>query len=1238
MSNVPTSDHTDNMDARPRESSPQYSSRPGGIYHDAARNTANKATVSWDNNPNFSRTMKTAANTMHRKRMELYGQSDQPTSQRTNRATLHGPSDVTKRDQQRPPPGQGGGRTHRPLRIAHPSAGAHAVEANKPHHHSLPTLQRLGGDTHSPPWGTQTDTSCLGRPALTTTHHAGTPLTMPNPPHAIGHPQLEMDKTSSTDFIDDHAWAIYHKQWDSVTIKDFESPYSSDGKSLLLTMVVNQALAHTPGLTDSQLARIATHAAVRDPLYLLRCLTEESTASQFVDAALATRPIRLEEHTVCPMDTPYLISDSSLRDQLGSVDTTPPSDLRRICTPFLQCFYPANWEILEQSVRRITDSHLAHMISIPGALHDYFIQQQVECPFDPPRWVSLSHLRLGDAPDDWEEGSEMDDETCHVDDTSDYICPITEMGYTQETFDRLTPEQQKRTVLAKLPSSLATLISPVMLRWVMTEMRDMATPSIRGALEPSIFRQILNTAPQDNTTTSSGINSTYAYRFRIQNAGKGSPAWTDTSPGRLLRHWLRGWIPMFKSSDFRFTLTRQPSDSTQDPIEINALVDIPMDSVLEHYAFDTQIKKGKIIQFDIWFTSDCEDINNNGARSFLRNAELQDNYSKEVRGNFIWSMKMERLPLGLVPCIMLERSLLRDHDDKIEHELHDRAKASSLDIPRFAVAWITIGTSAKTTQVMIKCILASPTDHQRVSKLWTTFQGGTDEQYPTTFDYRPLVIPHPRTPAFDQELNQTIARHLTYIKSLTHTILLGLPSLDPFTHIPNVTLLSGLPDGQNKLTMAHLLCHGVVDMKDGLQLHSTVGRISIDMQGSRIYLHGLRTDAAKLLSFTREIAQILPTWLEDEHLEVKLDTSDADRASHSTPQSHSRSKQPKQAGIHPPGTQPDPQTAVLQIPAGEWNHAMEIIGQLSHRLAKMEDQVQNRLTTMEDTVKTMKITLEDTPTITTLRTTMDDVISTLTQTMTLTSDSIKEHTAHISSATLTSLTNNIDANHGHVLKLCVAVDNTIASSATTLTDALTKVSDIASTFTPSKTTNDTPAESVADPTPLKPVGPTNLSLQTSDITPPESLHTDTEVNINMPTAITDQLTGVQDSTSYDSPEEDLCRPRTAACLGCNKIDDNIEQCDRCELPYHRECLVTSPTGSMSRYCPDCIHILFPPEPPAPADHTPTAAGNGLTESSETATSDSDASEYEPKYKTNPLSNTTHPSKSHVRSLRPRTKR
>ncbi len=312
-----------------------------------------------------------------------------------------------------------------------------------------------------------------------------------------------------------------------------------------------------------------------------------------------------------------------------------PSELRRMFTPFLKCFYPGNWDILEQAVRLIEDSQLPHMIAIPGALHDYFIRNQLVCPFSPPRWVSLSHLCLEEEYDDWEDGYKAEGDNENEDEaTADCICPITEMGFTLDTFSQLTLEQQKRTALAKLPSSLAQLLPPSSLRWIMKELWDMATPSILGALEPSTFRRLLDLAPKGDApptpTPGHGPTPSFTYRFRLQNIGKGAPAWTDTSPGRLLKHWMNGWIPMFHQSDYLFTLTRQPTDTTQDPIAIHALTDIPTAEVLDHYTFDTQIKKGKLIQFDFWFTSDCADINNNGAQSFLRNSELQSNYSKEV--------------------------------------------------------------------------------------------------------------------------------------------------------------------------------------------------------------------------------------------------------------------------------------------------------------------------------------------------------------------------------------------------------------------------------------------------------------------------------------------------------------------------------------------------------------------------------------------------------------------------------
>ena len=45
-------------------------------------------------------------------------------------------------------------------------------------------------------------------------------------------------------------------------------------------------------------------------------------------------------------------------------------------------------------------------------------------------------------------------------DTSGLLCPLTEMGYTEDDFWVLTLEQQKHLVLAKLPTYLAALLPP----------------------------------------------------------------------------------------------------------------------------------------------------------------------------------------------------------------------------------------------------------------------------------------------------------------------------------------------------------------------------------------------------------------------------------------------------------------------------------------------------------------------------------------------------------------------------------------------------------------------------------------------------------------------------------------------------------------------------------------------------------------------------------------------------------
>ncbi len=427
------------------------------------------------------------------------------------------------------------------------------------------------------------------------------------------------------------------------------------------------------------------------------------------------------------------------------------------------------------------------------------------------------------------------------------------------------------------------------------------------------------------------------------------------------------------------------------------------------------------------------------------------------------------------------------------------------------------------------------------------------------------------------------------------------------------------------------------------RLASPVGRITADTKGSRIYLHGFRTDAAKLLTFTREIIHLLPAWLEDDQLEINLDTSDADRASQTVQQSAPISKPDKLTPLQTPITSqisppPPPHSEMVQIPSGQWKHAMHTIEHLTQRLA-----------TMEGRVEVMMTTLENTPTTAILRDTLDDAVSLLTQTITSSSASIKDHAAHASCEALTTVARNIDTNNENILKLCDVVNNSIASSATTITDALTKVSDMASIFTNSDTStlpqnisHIAPAPSGALDDFTTGIAPTlNLESAASPLLP-ETSHTsgprpDTDVP-DSANPVLEQL-DTPNSPGYESPDEDLTRPRTADCFGCNKIDDDIQQCDHCELPFHLNCLIASPPGGISHYCPDCIDKLLPSEPHSSSSHpTPLAEGSGLTESSGTSASDSDASEYAPKYKAVPMSNSTRTPTSQTRELRPRKKR
>lgn len=1097
---------------------------------------------------------------------------------------------------------RGRGSTRRPLDPAYraPPSVTAAVHGNIDMHNRPTSLDKLTNRTNktkSSASGTQ-----LQNPQVHWGEHS-TPLVVQE--------HREMDLVASNETIDHLLQELDDRDTNSISAEDFHTRLSSDGTSLLLTFVVNTLHSKNGALDHSQLARVAAHAAVRHPEYLIRCLNDDGEAMNFLTTALATRPLPLREDAVCPMDTPYLIEDVELRGKLGSIAASPPSELRRMCTPFLECFYPDNWEALEQAVRRAPDDRLDAMISVPGTLHVYFQELKLSHVFSPPRWVDITH-HYKEPTRDWEEEyTEILEDAKSESDTLDYIDPISELGHTMDTFHALGSEKQKRLVLAKLPSALAETLMTGTLNWVMAQLRGMQAHSIMGALEPSLFRQLINSAPKEmqHDIPNAPKGTRYYYRFRLQNAGKGSPPWTNTSAGNILYHWLQGWIPMIAQSDYLFTLIRQPSDAEQDPLVMGSTLDIPAQEVLEHYIFDVQQKKSKLIQFDFWFVSDCEDINNNGAQSFVRNAHLHSLYVKEVRNHHIWSMKMERFPQGLVPCVMLERSMLRDSELLITQEIRERALDRNLLLPHFSVEWITLGPTTAATRTMIKCIFAAPSDRQYIIKICGMFTLGTDEQYPVTFDYRPLVLPHPRTAAFDQELNQALMRHTSYAQSLTTVVLHGLPNVDPFSYIPRTSLLSGLPEGKNNFTMTYLLRHGGLRSATGTVANSPVERITTAQQGARIILHGLKTNAERLITFATEISSILPSWLEDDQLDVKFDLTDAERAARAV------SNNSRQAPSAPTTNSTSPLVApetTSFVSLEQWTLTMDALSSLSHQVSVLAGKLDRFM--YPGTAPTS---------ITNFQSSIDDAVSAITATMTSTGESINAHTTRVIERTSNSLEKLIDSNNGNVLKLCGAIDNSITSSETTLSSALDQVSLIAR-----RIQKDTLLSASTAPTETHKQLPVGKQTTPADQgTPPPT-----------PKTVEDQpaaVSGLSDEMSNrtegnESPLEDLTRPRQEQCIGCGKLDMNIHQCDHCELPYHLECLVVSPIQDDDRYCPTCIKKLFSEkQSPIDSDHSLAAEGSGLTESSRT--SESEASEFESQALPQPQA------PEQMRALRPRKK-
>ena len=864
-------------------------------------------------------------------------------------------------------------------------------------------------------------------------------------------PRVEMLKTTPTESMNTLLRRLREKDPTQITLADFTTKDSNDGKSVLITSLVNCIAALRPELGEAQWARIAAHAAIHHPSYLHEAYLDGDTAIKLSKSFLATRPMRLESKQLCPTDTPYLIVDTGLREHLGQLESTPSSELRRIITPFLQCFYPSDWELLEQTIRTAPDTQLQEFILSPGAMHEYFEGTNQRCAFDPPQWLSFaSREQQGEKPSQITTHGSSDESDDDSVDSADLLHPLREMRIEQVEFDRLPPEIQKKKILAVFPTRMAQILPADVFGYMIVMLSEMNASSIHGAMDPLTFHRLTGHAKKTAIKAAelTPAPQVFHYRFRVQQLGKGYRSWANASASAILQSWVKAWIPMFAASRYTLALTKRPSDRHAQAIDLATLQDTPTQQLLDSYVYNVvRTKQGQLYQFDFWILTECPDVTNNGAQSFARSQERSLAYQDAIRKAAIWSMKMERFPQGYSPCIFLGNSLLKDDERIIKEEILLRTGFQPRNEDVFHVEWMTISTKSEQAHTMAHCIVTKPEDHQTVSKLGALLHPIQDVAFSITAEYQPLVLPLRRGPEDDQELSQAIARHQEYTRALTQVSIKDLPRTSICHYIPPDSGMEGIPS-EHDATIAYLVMHGTIVMDDGTKMSSPVTRVNTDSKRTRLFLYAPRTSAGQLVLFVRGIYRLLVRWYEEDISHATLDIQEAEKLAiaqdrrddqlHRQAQavaqnSITETTAPTTASMTTTDTSAQhspPQVAqqMVSIPQAQWNQAVQL---LITSAAKMD--------------KILSF-MEQMPTVITHKDALDEAVSVITQSMTLNSDLVNTRADSTVMDTRRTLAARITEVDDHVSQLGSSLDSRHDQTAISMTRVIKIVGEVLTKF------------------------------------------------------------------------------------------------------------------------------------------------------------------------------------------------
>jgi hypothetical protein len=413
------------------------------------------------------------------------------------------------------------------------------------------------------------------------------------------------------------SWRLISSDPSKINARNFQSPGTNEGSSLLITMVSKQMqeVMNTTG-TDGLPSKIyGTHLMYYSTPILLKALKNNEELKELHYAITTSHYPAPIESDLYPAAAPTLYQNTKHPyTAMDDVDLLTPQEINTIITTFCERFCP---QVTKKDISNLTihtEEEITRALRTPGGLSHMLKETGAQPKLEPP---IISIIQNETKPP-----------------TQINHDPIDIIGSDIQTFKLKSTNEKIQTVLDNIQVLLQDRVEPTQIYRATDLIKKFNTEEINNMMTPSGFQNFTQGLHAKPTIFrfgrhSHGSNIEYDYTLQILHIGsyRSNEIGWKNYPGAVLREYLCILGPM--TSFFGLTANPTPSDKELQKIPISEITEDTPDETLEKYMYNKTLTENanSIQSFDVYITSSYFELGRPVRQQTIEGNEAQ-NYAQ----------------------------------------------------------------------------------------------------------------------------------------------------------------------------------------------------------------------------------------------------------------------------------------------------------------------------------------------------------------------------------------------------------------------------------------------------------------------------------------------------------------------------------------------------------------------------------------------------------------------------------